>query len=90
LTSGELADGYYKSRVLDLTLQAEGPWRIKFLGTMNRDAVGGSAENPTQQGDVGCVGAEVNVKMLSVACDQSLAQDAGLGKIGDMPEQSTF
>jgi hypothetical protein len=65
LTLRELADSHYESSVLNLALQAEGPGRVEFLGTVNCDAVRRPAENPTQKRDICRVSAKVSVKMLN-------------------------
>jgi hypothetical protein len=65
LTPRELTDGHYESSVLNLALQAEGPGRVKFLGTVDCDAIRWSAENPTQKCDVRRVSAKVSVEMLN-------------------------
>jgi len=90
LTPGELADGHDKSSVPNLVLQAERSGRVEFLGTVNRNTVGRTAQDATEKRDVGRVGTEVDMDMLSAAARQASAQYAGFGEIGKVPDQSTF
>ena len=90
LTPGELADGHDESGVPDLVLQAERSGRVEFLRTVNRDAVGRTAQDATEQCDVGRVGAEVNMKMRSARLRQPLTQYASFGEIRQVPQQSAF
>jgi hypothetical protein len=88
LSGAIIRDGYYKSRISNLTAQVKGYGGVELSWAVDRKAVTRPAATPNEAGNSCGVSPEVDVDMLDFVLAENPEKSAGFHKIDKVLEKA--